>query len=295
MKRTVVVMTILAVLAAVPLARAQAGAVPETEKEAAIRAALDYSDGAYSGDAARMERAIHPDLNKLIFYRRSPSMGLMAGYSTWSDLVELTRTAMFIVEPEKRMTETAVLEITDDVACLRVKTSAWCDYLQMIKVNGRWKIVNVLWTRGLATSPEAKVVPGFDPEKERPAARQAVLDLILGRFAGDAPRVEKVLHPETSQLLFFVAAKTKGAFVTRTRYSGILEPVKAKLGAGAEDVGKVEARVLDLMDGMAFAAATLPAGAAYLQLQLMDGQWKVINILSRPTDNSFPPAPPAKK
>ena len=55
MKKMTAVMLVLAFLAAVPLARAQAGAVPETEKEAAVRAALDYSDGAYSGDAARME------------------------------------------------------------------------------------------------------------------------------------------------------------------------------------------------------------------------------------------------
>ena len=296
MKKTAATLTVLLALgAASAFAQAQSGPVPDAEKEAVLRTALDYSDGAYSGDAARMERALHPDLNKLIFRRRSPAMGLMATYSTWSDLVEVTRAAAFNLEPEKRLTDVIVLEITDDVACLRVKTAFWCDYLQLIKVNGQWKIVNVLWTLGLTAPPAAKVVPGFDAEKERPAAQQAVLDFILSRFAGDAARLEKVLHPETSQLIFSVAAKTNGGFVSRSRYSGILEPVKAKLGAGVEDISKVEARVIDLMDGMAFAAAKFAAGTAYLQLQLMDGQWKVINVLSRPTNNVFPPAPPAKK
>jgi len=295
MKKATAVMTALLVLAAVtPLARAQAGAVPESEKEAAIRTALDYSDGAYSGDAARMERAIHPDLNKLIFARRSPTMGLMATYSTWSDLVELTRTALFIVDPDKRLTETSVLEIKEDVACLRVKTARWCDYLQLVKVNGQWKIINVLWTMGLSAPPQAKVVPGFDAEKERPAALQAALDYVEGRLSGDAARLEKALHPETSQVTYMVAAKTKAAFVSRSRYSGILEPVKAKLGLAPENARKAEARVIDLMDGMAFAAAQTANGTAYLQLQLIDGQWKAINILVRPVNNSFPPAPPAK-
>jgi len=298
MKKMTAVMLVLAFLAAVPLARAQAGAVPETEKEAAVRAALDYSDGAYSGDAARMERAIHPDLNKVIFGRRPPMTGLMSRYSTFSDLVELTRPALFFVEPEKRLTETAVLEITEDVACLRVKTAQWCDYLQLIKVNGQWKIINVLWTLGLSAPAAAKVVPGFDAEKERPAAGQAALDFVEARLAGDAARLEKVLHPETSQVTFLVAPKTSIGFVTRARYTGILEPVKAKVGVVPETERAAEVRVLDLMDGLAFAVARTAAGAAYVQLQLMDGQWKAINVLVRPANNAFrqgpPPAPPKK-
>jgi len=198
-------------------ARPQAG---DAEKEAAIKAALDYSDGAYSGDAVRMERAIHPDLNKVYFYRRSPATGLASIYSTASSLIERTRAASFNLEPEKRLTETAVLEIKDDVACVRVKTAQFCDFLQMIKVNGQWKIINVLWTLGLNTPPAKKVVPDFDAEKERPAAQ---------------------------------------------------------------------------MDEMAFAVAQMSTGTAYLQLQLMDGQWKAINILIRPTNNLTPQPPPAKK
>jgi hypothetical protein len=108
--------------------------------------------------------------------------------------------------------------------------------------------------------------------------------------------MEKVLHPETSQIIYRLAAKSGKAVIGRTRYSGILEPVKAKLGAVPEAVRKAEARVIDLMDGMAFAAAATAQWTLYLQLQLIDGQWKVINVLVRPANNAFPPqAPPAKK
>ncbi len=296
MRQATMVLAALLVLAAVPaLAQAQTGAIPEAEKEAAIRTALDYSDGAYSGDAGRMERALHPDLNKLIFARRSPAMGLMASYSTFSSLVEITRTASFSLDPDKRLTEASVLEIKDDVACVKVKTARWCDFLQMIKVNGRWKIINVLWTFGLNTPPQAKVVPGFDAEKERPAAQQAALDYIEGQLSGDAARLEKALHPETSHVVYMVAAKTNAAFVNRSRYTGILEPVKAKIGLAPENARKAEVRILDMMDGMAFAAGQAASGAVYLHLQLVDGQWKAINILSRPANNLFPPPPPAKK
>ncbi len=284
------------VLAAV-FALAQAGQTPDPQEKAIIATALDYSDGAYSSDAGRMERALHPDLTKLIFMRRSPAMGLAARYSTFSDLVEPARTKGFFLDPDKRKTETAVLEIKDDVACVKVKTAMWCDYLQMIKVNGRWKIINVLWTLGLDTPPQGKVVPGFDAEKERPAAQAAALDYIEGILSGDAARLEKVLHPETNQvtLMSMATAEAKVAFVIRSRYSGILEPAKAKVGLASENARKADVRILDLMDGMASAAAQTARSAVYLQLQLLDGQWKVINVLVRPSDNTIPQAPPAKK
>jgi len=272
-----------------------AGPPPADPKDAAIATALDYSDGAYSGDAGRMERALHSDLNKLSFVRRSPAAGLEARYSTVSDLVELTRPALFFVEPEKRRTEVSVLEMTDDVACLKVRTARWCDYLQLIKVGGRWKIVNVLWTSGLDVPADKKAVPGFDAAKEQPAARAAAADYLEGALAGDADRLGRALHQETNQLVFMAAPKTNAGFVIRTRYSGLLEPAKAGTALAPADARTAEVRMLDLMDGMAFAAARTARGGAYLQLQLLDGQWKVINVLVRPDQNVLGQAPPAKK
>jgi hypothetical protein len=285
----------LLLTAAFALAQAPAGNAPGSREEAIVATALDYSDGGYSGDAARMERALHPDLNKLFFMRRSPAMGLIAGYSTYSGLIEMTRMGALNLEAEKRRTEVAVLESTDDVACVRLKSSQWCDYLQMIKDKDRWKIVNVLWTAGLDAPPARRLVTGFDAEKERPAARAAAVDYLEGMLSGDAARLEKTLHPETNQIVVMTNAKSGAAIVNRTRYSGLLEPAKSKAVLAPENARQAEARVLDLMDGMAFAAAQTARGAAYLQLQLLDGQWKVINVLVRPAQSAVPQAPPAKK
>jgi hypothetical protein len=276
-------------------AQAPARPAPGSQNEAIVATALDYSDGGYSGDAARMERALHPDLNKLFFMRRSPAMGLIAGYSTYSGLVEMTRLGTLNLEPEKRKTDVAVLESTDDVACVRLKSSMWCDYLQMVKDSGRWKIVNVLWTSGLDSPPARRIVSGFDADKERPAAQAAAADYLEGMLGGDAARLEKALHPETSQIVYMMNVNSGAALLNRTRYSGLLEPAKAKAVLAPENARKADVRVLDLMDGMAFAAAQTARGTAYLQLQLLDGQWKVINALVRPAQNTVPQAPPPKK
>jgi len=135
MKMKSMALTALFLLAAIPImAQEPAAGSSEAEKGAVIKTALDYSDGAYSGDAARMERAIHPDLNKLIFNRRSPAMGLAAGYSTYGVLVEAVRAGLIAsLDSDKRLTEVSVLEVKDDAACVKLRTAQWCDYLQMIK------------------------------------------------------------------------------------------------------------------------------------------------------------------
>lgn len=294
MKLKLMVLAFLIVLTAA-FALVLLGQAPGPREEAIVATALDYSDGGYSGDAARMERAIHPDLNKVFFMRRGPNMGLMSGYSTFSGLVEMTRMKVLNLEPEKRRTDVAVLESTDDVACVRLRSSQWCDYLQMVKDAGRWKIVNVLWTAGLDAPPARRIVAGFDAEKERPAAQAAALDYLEGMLAGEALRLEKALHPETSQVVYMTSAGSGAAMINRTRYSGLLEPAKAKAALAPENARQAEVRVLDLMDGMAFAAAKTARGAAYLQLQLLDGRWKAINVLIRPDPNTMTQAPPAKK
>lgn len=113
----------------------------------AIRAtALDYIDGWYDGDAARMERALHPELVKRIV-RTDPKTG-----AVWieamgaSQLVERTRAGGGTKTPKaKRGDDVRVLDVFGDAAVARVDAGAWIDYLELHKWKGRWLIVNVLW------------------------------------------------------------------------------------------------------------------------------------------------------
>lgn len=111
---------------------------------AAIKAtALDYIDGYYTGDAARMERALHPDLAKRIVNTdpqgrsRLGQMGAMA-------LVQGTRAGGGKDDAVKRE-EVKILDIFQNTASVRIDAGTWVDYLHVAKWNGRWVIVNVLW------------------------------------------------------------------------------------------------------------------------------------------------------
>ncbi len=45
----------------------------DADKEAIKATALDYMEGWYEGDAARMERALHPELAKRMFHKDEKS------------------------------------------------------------------------------------------------------------------------------------------------------------------------------------------------------------------------------
>jgi hypothetical protein len=114
---------------------------------AGIRAAaLDYIDGWYQADGARMERALHPELAK-----RNVTTDPATGRSrliqmSAMTLVQSTRRGggSNIPAPERR-DEVRILDIFGGAASLRVTAATWVDYMHLAKVNGRWVIMNVLW------------------------------------------------------------------------------------------------------------------------------------------------------
>ena len=113
----------------------------------AIRAtALDYIEGWYTGDAARMERAVHPELAKRIVNTNPQNGRNSLGQQSAMTLVQGTRNGGGKnTPPEQMQKDIAILDIYQNVASVRVTMSGWIDYMHMAKWNGRWVIVNVLW------------------------------------------------------------------------------------------------------------------------------------------------------
>lgn len=114
---------------------------------ASIRATvLDYVDGWYTGDAARMERAVHPDLAKRI-WSPDPERGRSRlENQTAMTLVQGTRRGWGRETPDSlRRREIEILEIFGNAASTRARMTDWIDLMHLARVNGEWKIVNVLW------------------------------------------------------------------------------------------------------------------------------------------------------
>ena len=170
---------------------------------AAIRAAaLDYVDGWYTGDAARMERAVHPDLAKRI-WRPDPERGAnRMENQTAMTLVQGTRRGWGKETPEAlRRREIEILEIFGNAASVRARMTDWIDLMHLARVNGEWKIVNVLWELSSAEGGErptaAREVPSpiARTAPENPSLRaevQAVNDSLVAVFnSGDMRAVAR--------------------------------------------------------------------------------------------------------
>jgi hypothetical protein len=133
-------------LCVLALGIAAAPRIARADEAAAIRAtALDYIDGWYDGDAARMERALHPELVKRIV-RSDPKHGQSIETMGASGLVLRTRSGGGTTTPKpQRRNEVKVLDVFGDAAVARIDAGEWIDYLQLHRWNGKWVIVNVLW------------------------------------------------------------------------------------------------------------------------------------------------------
>lgn len=115
------------------------------DSEAIRQAALDYIEGYYQGDAARMERALHPELAKRIVRSDSTGVAWLSSMGA-SQLVAGTRAGSGREIPAAdRKTDVAILDVFNDVASARIDAGPWIDYLHLARVNGKWVIVNVLW------------------------------------------------------------------------------------------------------------------------------------------------------
>ncbi len=280
MKKTVLITAI--VLTVAVFFFGQTARIPESEKEAVIKTGLDYGDGFYSGVASRMERALFPDLNKVVTVKLPQSGKTVLQYSMVSELIELSRAKAGFLPEDKRKTKVEVLDILDNIAIAKLTSAYFDDYLAMIKTDGQWKIVNVLWAPGPDT-PNRKPIEGFDPAKETPDVQAAAEEYYKGLFTGDASLLEKIIHPETRVAQAGFIPGSGKAMINRMGAGMHVEIVRAKLRVVPEDKQHVEIHVLDLMDGMAFVKAVTPSATSFLQMQLMDGQWRIINILTQRT------------
>jgi hypothetical protein len=121
------------------------------DDEAAIKKpAVNYIEGWYAADAARMESAVHPELAKRIV-GTNPQGTSSFGSQGAMTLVQSTRNGGGRNTPkENQRSEISILDRYDNMAVVKVVSFNYVDYLQVAKWNGEWKIINVLWEPNLS-------------------------------------------------------------------------------------------------------------------------------------------------
>jgi hypothetical protein len=135
----------LLTLAAACIAAAPAAAQTASDSVAIRATALDYIEGWYEGNGERMERAVHPDLAKRIVNTNERGRSVLGHQSAMTLVQNTRRGGRNETPPEQQRKDVRILDIFGNTASVRVDAGTWIDYLHVVKWNGRWMIINVLW------------------------------------------------------------------------------------------------------------------------------------------------------
>jgi hypothetical protein len=108
--------------------------------DAVRAAALDYVEGWFDGDGARMQRALHPELVK-----RDRDQGIVRTLSA-QRMIDLTVDGEGRREDaDDRQIEIEIDHVSGDIASVTCLCHLYVDLLQLIRVGDEWRIVNAVW------------------------------------------------------------------------------------------------------------------------------------------------------
>lgn len=119
----------------------------EADRESVRQAVLDYVEGIYSVDPARIERSVHPKLAKTGFYRGPNDRAFRPGSTmTFEQLIEVAKNWNKAGKLRKDAPkEVTVYDVLDQTATAKLVAEWGIDFMHLAKFDGKWMIVNVLW------------------------------------------------------------------------------------------------------------------------------------------------------
>ncbi len=113
-----------------------------------LRVIRDYCIGFYEIDGDKVQATCHPILSK----RSVEHWGDADGFDyfrpiTWEEIRILGETfnTAFGFDPETNRCEIEIYEIRDNIAIAKLTGAVWFDYMQLMRINGEWTIVNILF------------------------------------------------------------------------------------------------------------------------------------------------------
>ena len=116
------------------------------DHEAVTRAVLDYVDAVEDGNPEQMEGAISLELHKFGFHRASAGGTYNKIPMTHDQLINLAATFLDSgYVPESPQHSVEVFEVLDKTASAKLTAFWGIDYMHLVKNEGRWEIVQVLW------------------------------------------------------------------------------------------------------------------------------------------------------
>ena len=117
--------------------------VSHQEKNAISVAARDYMEAYYTGDAHLMQQTLHPDFHKPTLHNVNGRIE-MTEDSVQSMLHGVSVGSGKEIPVEERVKSIEVLDVYKNAASVKVTTGRWIDYMHLSKLNGEWRVLDVV-------------------------------------------------------------------------------------------------------------------------------------------------------
>ena len=133
--------------------RAQAASTTSTatatneDREAVRRAVLDYVEGFYEGDSAKLARSVRPEIFKYGFWRQRDSTTYAGEQMKYQEFFDYARRVKQTNRPAPPTAAKVVdlLDVQNQTAAAKLTAFWGTDYLLLGKYDGKWMISSVMW------------------------------------------------------------------------------------------------------------------------------------------------------
>ena len=124
-----------------------AAAQGAADRDGVTRAALDYVEGFYEGNTAKLVRSIRPDVYKYGFDWLKADRRYAGEQMKWEEILGYARhfKEKGRTTPAAAPKKVDLLDVLDQTASAKVTAWWGTDYLLLAKYDGRWMITHVLW------------------------------------------------------------------------------------------------------------------------------------------------------
>lgn len=120
------------------------------------RVALAYIEAQHNPNPKLMESALHPRLVKRSVFRNKAAQKDYVSEYFAENMVILAETynAKGDKFPKNPRKDLKLLDVSPRTASVKLLADTWIDYMHIVKTNGEWKIINVLWQYNDVTEHE---------------------------------------------------------------------------------------------------------------------------------------------
>ena len=117
------------------------------DKEGVRKAVLDYVEGFYEGDTAKLVRSVRPEVVKYGYFIPKGKTAYAGEAMPWAEFMSYANSVKKSGKPTPASSpkEITLLDVADQTAS--AKLTAWwgIDYMHLAKFDGKWMITQVLW------------------------------------------------------------------------------------------------------------------------------------------------------